>query len=230
MEGTASVRDKLILITAILMGFFFQVSASSICHDTGNQQDSAYLKQQLYNGRVWEKKYDKITGHEFFLTEALAEASVTVGDRTFNDQLIWYDIYNDRIVLMVRPGYFIELGRENARQFTFRYLNRDYLFRYFGEKGYCQLLHGGRVLLVRKYVKVIKKNAVNGTFDAFEAETSDYLVRDGSFVRLRTRKDLFSVLADREAEVRHFIRDHGISVNPKKPESIIPLLEFYDSL
>ncbi|MFZ2286523.1 MAG: hypothetical protein WAV93_06010 [Bacteroidales bacterium] len=230
MGATVSVRDIMILMPAIFMGLILQVSASSFGHDRGNQQDSAYLKQQLHNGRVWENKYDKVTGHEFFLTEALSAASVTVGDRTFNDQLAWYDLYNDRIVLMVRPGYFIELSGETAERFTFRYLNENYFFRYFGEKGYCQLFHEGRVLLVRKYVKVIKKNAVNGSYDAFEEEATDYLVKDGSFTRLRAGKDLFSVLADREAEVRHFIREHGIRVSPKKPGSIIPVLQFYDSL
>ncbi|MCK7532776.1 MAG: hypothetical protein MZV63_17940 [Marinilabiliales bacterium] len=91
-------------------------------------------------------------------------------------------------------------------------------------------MHNGRVLLVRKYVKVIKKNAVNGNFDAFEEEVSDYLIKDGRFTRLRTMKDLFTVLADRETEVRHFIRENDIWLNPKKPESLIPVLEYYDSL
>ena len=104
------------------------------------------------------------------------------------------------------------------------------MFRYFGEKGYCQLLYNGKVLVVRKYVKVIKKNAISGSFDAFEEEISDYLVKEGRFTRLRKRKDLFTVLADRETEVRHFIRENNIWLNPKSPESLIPVLEFYDSL
>lgn len=229
MGGLTSVGEKLILILAIITGIVQPVPASSSSHNSSDQQDTAYLRQQLHNGRVWEKRYDKVAGHEFFLTETLSEASVTIGERTFNDQLIWYDIFNDRIVLMVRPGYFVEVSGENAVRFTITYLNADYPFRFFSEKGYCQLLHEGQVVLVRKYVKIIKKNAVNGSYDAFEEESSNYLVKDGTFTRLRRRKDLFNVLADRETEVRHFIREHGIWVNPKKPESIIPVLKFYES-
>ncbi len=230
MEALASVRRKMILALALFMAFVQTAVSSSVGHAKGNHQDTAYLMQQLHNGRIWEKKYDQVSGHEFFLTEALSEASLTIGERVFNNQLIWYDIFNDRIVLMVRPGLFVEVNGENVSQFTLRYLNNNYMFRYFGEKGYCQLLHDGGVLLVRKYAKVIKKNAVNGSFDAFEEEISDYLVKDGRFTRLRTRKDLFSVMADRETEVRHFIRENDIWVNPKKSESLIPVLEFYDSL
>lgn len=230
MEGRTTVRKRLILILAIFMGLIQPSIPSSFHNDLSSQQDTAYLRQQLHNGRVWEKRFDKVIGNEFFLTEALSEASVTIGDRTFTDQLIWYDIFNDRIVLMVRPGFFVEITSENASQFTFRYLNKNYLFRYLGDKGYCHLLHSGRVMLVRKYVKVIKKNAVNGSFDAFEEEQYDFLVKDGQLTRLRTRKDLFSVLSDRETEIRHFIRENDIWVNPKKSESLIPVLEFYDSL
>ena len=230
MKEVTSVRAKLKVIMVIFMGLSQSAMPSSPALYEGNQQDTAYLRQQLHNGRVWEKRYDKVTGHEFFLTAALSEASVTIGDRTFTGQLIWYDLFNDRIVLMVRPGYFVEANSENTSRFTLRYLNRDYLFIYFREKGYCQLLHDGQVSLVRKYVKVIKKNAVNGSFDAFEEEQTDFLVKDGRFIRLRSRKDLLNVLADRESEIRHFIREHGIWVNPKRSESLIPVLEFYDSL
>lgn len=230
MEGLASIREKLILILAIVTFCIMPALPAPHPMNSDIQQDTAYLRQQLHNGRVWEKRYDKVSGHEFFLTETLAEASVTIGERTFDNQLIWYDIFNDRIVLMVRPGYFIEVSGENAVRFTFWYLNSNYQFRYFTEKGYCQLLHEGRVSLVRKYVKEIKKNAVNGSYDAFEEDASDYLVKDGRFTRLRRRKDLFNVLADRETEVRRFIREHGIWVNPKRPDSIIPVLNFYETL
>lgn len=230
MKEVTSALAKPIVILSIFMGLIQSAMPSSPALFEGNQQDTAYLNQQLHNGRVWEKRYEKVSGHEFFLTEALAEASVTIGDRTFNDQLIWYDLFNDRIVLMVRPGYFVEVNSENTSRFTIRYLNSDYLFRYFGEKGYFQLLHDGRVLLVRKYVKVIKKNAVDGAIDAFEEEHSDYLVKDGRFTRLRTRRDFLNVLDDSETEIRHFIREHRILVNPKRSESLIPVLEFYDSL
>ncbi len=230
MEALAAVRVRMILILAVFMAFVRTAVSSPVSQDTGNPQDTAYLMQQLHNGRVWEKKYDQVSGHEFFLTEALSEASVTIDERTFTNQLIWYDIFNDRIVLMVRPGLFVELTGENASQFTLTYLNNNYMFRYFGEEGYCQLLYNGKVMVVRKYAKVIKKNAINGSFDAFEEEISDYLVKEGRFTRLRTRKDLFTVLADRESEVRHFIRENNIWLNPKSPESLIPVLEFYDSL
>ena len=230
MEALAAVWVRMILILVVFMAFVRTAVSSPVSQDTGNHQDTAYFMQQLHNGRIWEKKYDQVSGHEFFLTEALSEASVTIDERTFTNQLIWYDIFNDRIVLMVRPGLFVEVNGENASQFTIRYLNNNYIFRYFGEKGYCHLLHNGRVLLVRKYAKVIKKNAINGSFDAFEEEISDYLVKEGRFTRLRTRKDLFSVMADRETEVRHFIREKKIWLNPKSPESLIPVLEFYDSL
>ncbi len=230
MEGIISVRGKLIMILIVLEGFIQSAIPSPLGEDNGNRQDTAYLRQQLYNGRVWEKRFDKVTGHEFFLTEALSVASVTIGDRTFNDQLIWYDIFNDRIVLMVRPGMFIEIPGENTGRFSITYMNRDYTFRYFGEMGYCHLLYEGNIMLVRKYVKVIKSITIDNSNDTFEEEQFDYIVNNGSFFRLRNRRDLFEALSDKEDEIRHFIRETGIWLNVKRPELIIPVLKYYDSL
>lgn len=193
-------------------------------------QDTVWLRQQLYNGRVWESRYDQVTGNEFFLTEALTKTSITADGRIFSDQLCWYDICNDHLILMTGPGSFIEANRRKIEEFTMYHMNQNYRFVNFGAEGYCHVLHQGRVFMVTKYTKVIKKKAVDNRYDAFIESQHSYIVKDSTFIRLSGRKDLFIALADKEEEIRHYIRENGIHPNIRKPESLIAVLRYYDSL
>lgn len=193
-------------------------------------QDTAYLRQQIFNGRVWEKRYSNVYGNEFFLTEALTEVSVKINGRVFNGQLCWYDIYNDQLVLMAGPGSYIEANKRNIEEFTMVYRDRTYRFVNFGTLGYGHVLHQGKLSLAVRYTKEIRKNAVENRYDAFGESQQVFIVRGDDIVKLSGKNDLFNAMSDKEPEVRHFMRQSGIRANFRRPETIIPVLQYYDSL
>jgi hypothetical protein len=218
--------DRAILSLLFIFASFMPLSAFEgvMC------QDTVWLRQQLYNGRVWESKYDQVKSNEFFLTEALTPASVSINGRTFINQLCWYDIYNDQLVLMTGPGTYIVANKERIEEFTMYYMNRNYRFVNFGPEGYNLVLHQGKVFLVTKYIKEIKKNAVDNRYDAFIDSERSYIVKGSTFIRLTGKKDLFNALADKEEEIRRFIHESGIKLNVRKPLSFVAVLRYYDSL
>lgn len=209
-----------IFLAALNLG----ASGAGIC------QDTAYLRQQIYNGRVWEKRHNNVYGNEFFLTEALTEASVNINGRSFTGQLCWYDIYNDQLVLMTGPGSYIEANKLNIEEFTMVYMNRKYRFVNIESLGYVHVLQQGKMLLAVRYTKEIRKKAVENRYDAFEESHQAYIIKGDDIIRLSGKKDLFNALADKETEVRQYIRQTGIHANIKSAETLIPLLEYYDSL
>lgn len=198
--------------------------------DAGKCQDTAYLRQQIYNGRVWEERYNKVYGNEFFLTEALSEVSVKINGRVFTGQLCWFDIHNDQLVLMTGPGSYIEANKENIEEFTMVYRNKPYRFVNFKSFGYGHVLHQGKLFLTVRYTKEIRKNAVENRYDAFLESQQSYIIRGENIIKLSGKKDLFRALADKETEVRRFIKQTGIHPNIKRAETLVPVLEFYDSL
>lgn len=217
-------------IFGVLYPFLFSAYGNVPLHLAETDQDSTFLKQQIQNGRVWEKKYDRISGHEFFLTQALCESRVTAGRRVFENQLLRYDIFNDEAVLMVRPDLFIVMNRENVSEFTINCLGRDYRFVNFGEMGYCQVLYDGKSMLVRKHIKTIRKDPANNLYDTFTEETSDFVVLNGTFHRIRNRQDFFRALAGKEKEIREYIRRNALRPDVKRTESLITVLQYYETL
>jgi hypothetical protein len=216
---------------AVLSFLFIFIAASPIrASSAGSCQDTAYLRQQIYNGRVWEKRYNNVYGNEFFLTEALTETSVSINGRTYYGQLCWYDIYNDQLILMTGPASYIEANKDNIAEFTMAYRNMDYRFVNFKSLGFGHVLYQGRLFLAIRYKKEIRKKAVDNRYDAFEESQQAYIIRDDEIIKLSGRKDLLNALADRETEVKQFIRQTGIRPDVKRAETLIPILEYYDSL
>jgi hypothetical protein len=199
-------------------------------------QDTLYYRQMLYNGRIWKSRYGNILDHEFFLTKNWIPGEVTINQKSFSNVMLRYDIFNDELLAMVNQGTFIILSNEKVESFTLKNDLSEYQFKNYslgnstGFKGYGHLLYGGETALIVKYNKQIKVLAVENKYDEFYQKQQVYILKDGRFNRLRSRKELFSLLADRRNEIQNYIRENGLSISVSHPETIIPLLRFYDSL
>lgn len=199
-------------------------------------QDTVYSRQLLYNGRVWENRYQKILSHEFFMTRNPVSGSVTINSKAFHGILLRYDLHNDELLLLDSPDTYLQLNKEAVTGFSLEIDGIQYLFQNFdgkktgGLNGYGQVIWHGDAWLVKKQIKEIKNKAVDNIYDSFIESQSVWLVTEEKSWQLSGRKDLYRALSDRVAEVKHFVRDSGIRFRIKEPESVIPVLKFYDSL
>jgi hypothetical protein len=200
------------------------------------QQDTIYNRQLLYNGRVWGNRYQKILSHEFFLTRNQVNGTVTINGMTFENNLLRYDIFNDELLILFSPDTWLQLNKEAVSGFTLYIDNKRYMFENFERKnlnstvGYGQVIYHGEIYLIKKYSKEIKKYAVDNKYDSFTEAESVYLVMGGEIFRLGTRKDLFNALSDRKEEIKRFIKTRGVKISLKEPETLIPVMEYYDTL
>lgn len=199
-------------------------------------QDTVYIRQLLYNGRVWENRYQKILSHEFFMTRSPVSGSVTINGSTFRGLLLRYDLYNDELLILDSPDTYLQLNKEAVSGFALEIDGIQYLFENFdikkpgSLKGYGQVIWHGDSWIVRKHIKEIKNRAVENIYDSFiEKQTAWVVTKEGSW-QLSGSPDLYRALSDRAAEVKHYVRDSNIRFRVKEPESVVPILKFYDSL
>jgi len=199
-------------------------------------QDTVYIRQLLYNGRVWENRYQKILSHEFFMTRTPVSGSVNINGRTFHGLLLRYDIYNDELLILDSPDTYLQLNKEAVSGFVLEIDGTQYLFENFevnnpgSLNGYGQVIWHSDSWLVKKYVKEVKNKAVDNIYDSFTESQSVWLITREAAWQLSVNRDLYRALSDREVEVKHFVRDSGIRFRVKEPESLVPILKYYDSL
>lgn len=192
--------------------------------------------QVLYNGRAWRNLYYKIQGDQFLFNSGFIPGSVTIRGRTFQEQSVRFDCYNDELLLLTDKGIILQLNKELIDEFTLEYNNRVFMFRNFKTDsarsltGFVNVLSEGAVSLFVKYSKEVLILAVENKFDLFAETIRIYVEKDGITNRISNKGDLLRLVGDRKQQVRDYIKSNRIRFSKKDPETIRPVIDYYNSL
>lgn len=193
-------------------------------------------RQILYNGRIWRNTTLKIEGDPYLFSREFLNGSVTISGKTFEKNYLLYDIYADEVLILSDKKSIITLNKELMNGFTLGFSNQVYRFVRLTTdslsevNGYVNELYGGKSAVYVKYRKMIQIKAVDNTYDAFDQTYRVYVVKNGLPHQVKNRKQLLSLFRDEKQKVQDYIRSHKISISAKRPESFIPVAEFYDGL
>lgn len=228
---------------------FFWVMCSDVCGQTAaatamgvNSQlvpDPAVLDkedQTLFNGRVWRNLYYKIKEDQFLYSKVYLPGSVSIGGENYGNVHLLYDIYTDEIITHIPNGTFLQLNKEMVDSFSLvfgnsrKYFKRIEIDTIKGFKGYLNVLYSGKSSLYVKYKKEIELMAVDRKYDEFYQTHKIFLVKDSVINIVNSRRDLLVLLGDQKPAVKSFIKKNRLFVTVKKPESLVPVIQFYESL
>lgn len=226
------------LLTSIIRPVFAgsTVSDEKIVISFSSHNDPQLDRQLLYNGRIWRDLYSKVKGDEFLFSSEFLQGNIEINGKTFNNIRMKYDIYNDEIICPVTPVLMVQLNKEKVREFEIYFENRRYKFININDEnnnvlqGYVNILYQYNTALCLKYIKGITALAVDNKYDKFSQIQILYLFKDGLYNRITGKRDFFRHLRDKNIQIRDFIKQNKIKVTKKRPESFIPVLEFYDNL
>lgn len=229
----------IVLIWLVYLPGFSQIAVSE---GTQNKQIDLDLNgaskedQTLFNGRVWRNLYYKVREDQFLYSKTYLPGSVSIEGTTFRNVDLMYDIYSDEIITHTSNGSFLQLNKEMVDSFSLVFNNNImYFFRtdndsLKGYNGYINILYKGKSLLHVKYKKEIELLAVDRKYDEFYQTHKVYLIKDSVISLVNNRRDLFLLFGEDKAAVKSFIKKNKLFVTIKKPESLIPVMEYYDSL
>jgi hypothetical protein len=225
-----------ILLSLIQVLLLHTASVKASVTDTVIFRQEIKDKQSLLNGRIWRNQYIKVSGNQFFLSSNFITGSLTFNGRRFNNLDLLYDIADDELILKGESFPTIILNKEMVDSFSLFFQNHNYNIINAGNdsssilKGYLNVLYDGPSALYVKYYKKIQPLAVDGRFDLFYTEHRIFLRIGEEIYQLGGKKRLLYLLSDRKREIRDYIRRSRIKLRTKNPESLIPLLKFYDDL
>ncbi len=198
--------------------------------------DTLPTNQVLYNGRVWRNLYYRVREDQFLFSSDFLPGSITLSSSTFNNIEIRYDIFSDEILIPKNNGSVLQVNKEMVDSFNIGYLNRLYYFKKVendsirGFNGYVNIVYNGKSHAYVKFRKEIALLAVDGKYDSFYQIQSLFIEKDDILYTVKSRRELIKLFADRKTEIRSYIKKNRLNISVKIPESIVPLLKFYDSL
>jgi hypothetical protein len=215
------------------------IQSSAVCPATGTdiEKHDTLEKQILYNGRVWRNLYQQIDGSQFLFSAEFLPGSVTINGRTFNNKALKFklDIVNDELLILTDKNTTLQLNKEMVDRFTLMYENKLFLFKKLEPdglnmlSGYANVIYDGNTSLYVKYRKEIRLRNSTGEKDTFVQSHRVYVMKNGILHTVNNKANLIKLLSDRKEQLKDFIRANKIHISRNSPESIAPVLAFYDN-
>jgi hypothetical protein len=224
-----------VLVLVICYGISMELTKASLPYSAGIQIITPD-KQLLLNGRIWRNQYSKAIGDPYFLSDTYLKGSVTFNGQEFSNLDLKYDIKNDELLLQVESHPTIYINKEMVDSFTLVSGNKTYNIINTGNdtsgvlRGYINVLYDGPSSLYVKYIKKLQPLAVDGRFDLFFQELHVYLRRGTEISAITGKRKFLELLEDKKREVRNYMKSRKLKIMRKDPDTLIPVLKFYDSI
>lgn len=191
--------------------------------------------KMLLNGRVWMNQYSKVTGNQFYLTDEYLKGFVFIKGHRYENLDLRYDICNDELVLKYGSWPVIIMNKEMVDSFSLAFGKIHKIINTGRDKsnifsGYVNLFYEGPTSLYVKFTKKVYPLGDNGLYDLFVEKHFVFLKKDDEIIPVSTKSKLLKLLSDRKRDIRHFVKSNGYRISIAKPETFIPVLEFYDGL
>jgi hypothetical protein len=201
-----------------------------------SQQDTLKRNQILYSGRDWVNKYHRIIGDQFLFSNLFLSGNVSINSQVFKNIRIRYDIYSDEISTPLNREEIVQLNKESTDSFTLIFENKDYRFINLridtlkGFTGYLNVLYSKKSALYVKFIKTISPNVTQQSDGEFLQKHKIYLIKKNVVFLIGSKKDLFEAFKEDIIQIKSYIKDNKIKISVKNPESIIPVIRYYDTL
>ena len=234
----------------LLACLFFGLISSTPCSSQPASGDSSisaqskrnviafYMKSMgkrisLYNGSEYIFNSHGITGHPFFESDHLINSRLEYDGTTYYDIPLAYDLVQDRVFTTDSSMNFnIQLFNERLSSFFmaghhFVKIQPDSgKFSIRGE-GFYDLLYDGSIRVLAKRIKMAE-NGFHLEDPRRYVSYNEYLLnKNGSYVRVDSKKTLLKVFNDQKDLVKKFYRKNGLDFKKNPEQAIISTTDYY---
>lgn len=192
---------------------------------------------RFINGAVYQDAYPGATGHPYFLSPHWIAGSLTMMGRNYVSINLKYDLYKDQLLynhFHVTGPYTLVLNSDRIDGFiidghTFLKITGSAQPGNLPATGYCEVLSEGKASLYLRWIKRYS-GAVKGSGGTFSQFLEMYVLNDGRSYRVRNRPTLLKALADREPQVKAYLRENRIAPGSGDPQGVKRIIDHYNSL
>lgn len=193
--------------------------------------------QHLYNGSLYFVYDAKSEDHQFFLSRDWIKGDLTYDDQFYTGMLMKYDIAKDLLIIRHYEGEgHVSLQNDRVSSFVLR----NHQFRRF-EAGkdinsgmrttfYDVLYDGKSKVIGRRYKERLTKIDNMTVVAHFFDRDHFYLLRNGAYVAVRSKKSVLNLFFDRKKELKKYLRVNQIRFAEDREGAIVKTAMHYDEL
>ena len=195
--------------------------------------------QVLVNGVIFEDKYQKKVGHQYFPEDKLYTGSLFFRGKEYKRTEMKYDICNQQLIIYVMDNYST-VGFVPSIDFISAFSLGGRVFSKYdfegGPRFYQVVFDADRLECLYHWTKQVIGTGSSGNLNYYHHEFTDsrkkcYLKLNGSFEKY-TNNRVFTDLFPQETRgmVRQYIKTNHIKVTKSSDEKIAGLLTYCNSL
>jgi hypothetical protein len=186
------------------------------------------VQSHLFNGSEY-KEYNA-QGDEFpYLFDDVMFGAVKYAGEVYENIPLYYDLVKDQVITSYTHGNKVQLLRPKVEYFDIgghRYvrLNNDKM-----TEGFYDLMYDGKMKFYVRHQKVlvIKING-NAPENTFEERIKYYILKNGTYHSVKSKRSVMSLLKDRRKEMKRVIKEEKLKFGKNREKSIARLLQRYE--
>jgi len=190
----------------------------------------------LVNGEKYFYPYRNAMGNPFFFDDP-RKAVITIHGKEFDDQMLRYDIFNQKLILDFTDLYgassSLVLRNEWVESFSFDNIRFVKMEGPEGKAEFFQAVNDGPIACVYRWSKNYQLNLTSGVQSYYFTEPvkEAYLVIGGHFHAYRNNSTFMKAF-DQESQklIKQFMRQSRIKVKKAPDSQIRHLVEYCNSL
>ena len=221
-----------IFMESLLIGcLFFAYTAYSQSINSDNELNEAVdfaiqtlpaNQLGLYNGRDYMPTTITAGGHPYFSTEEFAPETITFHGITYREIFLIFDASRQSVVIEDHAGNKICPVEEKIESFTVGVHTFKRLTDITGlDVGFYDVLVDG---------KLFARRSKSARGMQWKSSTTYYFLNNDQLFQVASKKSVLESMADKEEEIRHYIRLNKLSFNKKKETNLVEVVKFYSTL
>jgi hypothetical protein len=190
----------------------------------------------IYNGTVYNFFSARTDGHQFLEGETFFKGSVTIGNKTYEELYLNYDIYNQEVLLRIeldRTSKIIALPKERISGFTIG--NRSFVVLHDQQWEYSiyEITGSRELAILYRWNRNIKVSSNSDVYNYYytDAMRDMFLFRSSGLTRIRGKRDFLNAFEDDEkAALKRYMRTHKIRFRTMKNNEVKELINYASKL
>lgn len=224
LEAQSSLKDSLMADSAY-------TAAVSMWHTYVSPETGLYRGVQYF-----DYPFKLQQGQPFLGPDMVRVGSVWYGGIEYDNAGMKYNLVKEQLAI-VDPSkvYLISLYMDLVDSFRLDghvfYQVKDKLAPSILRSGYCDKIHEGRFLILKRDRKTLQTNVIslNNPVYAITETIYYYILKNGAYYAVNSKRKLFQALSDRRrSDIKKVIRQSGLDWSTDKERLLQLVADWYD--
>ena len=195
------------------------------------------VDQKLVSGYLYHgPRRGSITGYAYFIDEAWKKGSVTIGNLTYDNLDLKYDIEQNQIVLKftnINSSVLdISLKKENIDNFVMKgrlFVPYPGTHKYDTAK-FCELVVSGEMNYLILKTKVLMLSNGGNTDYVYKEYIMQFLLINNQLIPFKTRRNIYNLYPEHKQELRRYLRSQGLDPMKKRINDRKAMIKYCNQL